>query len=57
MRWVDLDKVEISVGDERLLFSVDGKTGKRGVITNTGVERYVKECRNLGLKNLDMNLK
>ena len=42
VRWIDLDKVEIAVGDERLLFAVNGKTGKRGVIANTGVERYVK---------------
>ena len=42
VRWSDLDKVEISSGDERLLFYVDGKTGKRGVIANTGVETYVK---------------
>jgi integrase len=59
VRWVDLDKVEISVGDERLLFSVDGKTGKRSVIANTGVERYVKRIWEFRSKELgndpDMN--
>lgn len=42
VRWADLDKVEASAGDERLLFYVDGKTGKRGVVANAGVEVYVK---------------
>ena len=42
VRWIDLDKVQISGDDERLLFAVDGKTGKRGVIANIGVERYVR---------------
>jgi len=42
VRWIDLDKVEISGDDERLLFAVDGKTGKRGVIGNIGVEVYVR---------------
>ncbi len=41
-RWFDLDKVEASAGDERLFFHVDGKTGKRGVVGNAGVEVYVK---------------
>lgn len=52
-RWVDLSKAEITSGDERLLFAVDGKTGKRNVVGNTGVQRYVKNlwefrCNELG---------
>ncbi len=42
VRWVDLDKVEVTDGEERLLFSVDGKTGKRDVIANAGTERYIR---------------
>jgi len=42
VRWVDLDKVEVTGGEERLLFSVDGKTGKRDVIANAGTERYIR---------------
>ena len=52
VRWVDLDKVQISVDDERLLFSVDGKTGKRGVIANVGVERYVRRIWEFRSKEL-----
>jgi integrase len=42
VRWVDLDKVEVTGGEQRLLFSVDGKTGKRDVIANAGTERYIR---------------
>ena len=42
VRWLDLDKTVISEGDERLLFSVSGKTGKRTVVANAGVERYIR---------------
>ena len=53
VRWSDLDKVEISSGDERLLFYVDGKTGKRGVIANAGVARYVKRLWEFRVKELE----
>ena len=42
VRWIDLDKVAVDGGEERLLFSVDGKTGKRDVIANAGTERYIR---------------
>jgi len=42
VRWVDLDKVAVDDGEERLLFSVDGKTGKRDVIANAGVEDDIR---------------
>jgi integrase len=42
VRWIDLDKVEVTGGEQRLLFSVDGKTGKRDVIANAGTERYIR---------------
>ena len=40
--WNDLDRVVVGKGDERLIFSVDGKTGKRDVVANAGVETYVR---------------
>ena len=42
VRWVDLGKGIGEDGEERILFAVDGKTGKRSVVANRGVERYVK---------------
>ena len=42
VRWVDLDQVEVTGGENRLLFSVDGKTGQRDVIANAGTERYIR---------------
>tara|TARA_A100001015_G_scaffold236421_1_gene268587 strand:+ start:9135 stop:10412 length:1278 start_codon:yes stop_codon:yes gene_type:complete len=42
VRWLDLDKTVISQGDERLLFTVSGKTGRRTVVANAGVERYIR---------------
>ena len=41
LRWLDLDKVEITEGDERVVFQVTGKTGRRDVIGNAGVEVYI----------------
>ena len=40
--WNDLDRVVVGEGDERLIFSVDGKTGKRDVVANAGVENYIR---------------
>ena len=42
VKWTDLDRVQVEGNEERLLFSVDGKTGKRDVIANAGVERYIR---------------
>ena len=42
VRWVDLDKGVGEDGEERILFAVDGKTGRRNVVANKGTERYVK---------------
>ena len=59
VRWLDLDKTVISEGDERLLFSVSGKTGKRTVVANAGVERYIRniwEFRKKHIKILLMDL-
>jgi len=53
VRWADLDSVEISPNDERLVFYVDGKTGKRGVIANAGVARYVKRLWEFRVKELE----
>ena len=40
-RWADLSSVETTTG-EKVLFAVDGKTGKRQVVGNPGIERYIK---------------
>lgn len=42
VRWMDLSKGVDVDGKEVVLFSVDGKTGKRSVVSNRGVEVYVK---------------
>ena len=42
VQWHNLDRVVIEEGDERLLLSVDGKTGKRQVVANAGVETFIK---------------
>ena len=42
VKWNDLDRVILSEEDERLLISVDGKTGKRQVVANAGTENYIK---------------
>ena len=42
VKWHNLDRVVIEEGDERLLISVDGKTGKRQVVANAGVENFIK---------------
>ena len=52
LRWVDLDKVEIAEADQRLVMSVDGKTGKRDVIANPGVETYLKRLWEFRSKEL-----
>lgn len=41
-RWLDLSSGVGEDGEERILFAVDGKTGKRSVVANKGVEVYVK---------------
>jgi len=52
VRWADLDSVAASEGDERLLFYVDGKTGKREVVANAGVEVYIKRLWDFRSKEL-----
>ena len=42
VQWKNLDRVIVSQDDERLLISVDGKTGKRQVVANSGSENYIK---------------
>ena len=42
VQWKNLDRVVVSQDDERLLISVDGKTGKRQVVANSGTENYIK---------------
>jgi integrase len=42
VRWVDLASGVGEDGEERVLISVDGKTGRRTVVSNFGVERYLK---------------
>ena len=53
VRWIDLSSVEETGGDERLLFAVDGKTGKRSVVANAGVERYIKRLWEFRSKETD----
>ena len=53
VRWIDLSSVEETGGDERLLFAVDGKTGKRSVVANAGVERYIKRLWEFRSKEID----
>jgi integrase len=42
VRWVDLTSGTGEDGEERVLISVDGKTGRRTVVSNLGVETYIK---------------
>jgi len=53
VRWMDLSSVETTSGDERLLFAVDGKTGKRSVVANAGVETYIKRLWEFRSKETD----
>jgi integrase len=42
VRWVDLSSGVGEDGQERIMISVDGKTGRRTVVSNLGVEVYIK---------------
>ena len=42
VRWIDLSSGIGEDGEERVLFAVDGKTGRRTSVSNPGVERYLK---------------
>ena len=42
VRWSDLSSGIGEDGEERVLFAVDGKTGRRNVVANKGVSRYIK---------------
>lgn len=55
LRWSDIDKVEIESGDERLVFQVSGKTGRRDAVGNAGVDVYIRRlwdhrCKELGFE-------
>ena len=52
-RWGDLSSVEATAGDERVLFAVDGKTGKRHCVGNVGVERYIKRIWDFRAEELE----
>ena len=41
-RWMDLSSGVGEDGEERIIFAVNGKTGKRHCVGNAGVERYIK---------------
>ena len=55
LRWIDLDNVILPDGEERLLLSVDGKTGKRQVIANAGTENYFKRLSEFRLQELNVS--
>lgn len=55
LRWVDLDNVILPTGEERLLLSVDGKTGKRDTVANAGSERYFKRLFEFRLEELEVD--
>ena len=58
-RWLDLSSGIGDDGEERLIFSVDGKTGRRNAVGNKGVERYIKRIWDFRVAELksqpDMN--
>ena len=48
LRWMDVSSSKTVMGEERMVFTVRGKTGEREVVCNPGVDRYIKrlwECR------------
>jgi len=50
--WGHLDKVEVELGDERVLLRVSGKTGERDVIANAGVNVYIRRLWDYRSKEL-----
>ena len=52
VQWKNLDRVIVTADDERLLISVDGKTGKRQVVANAGTENYIKRIYEFRTKEL-----
>jgi len=52
VQWKNLDRVILSADDERLLISVNGKTGKRQVVANAGTENYIKRIYDYRTKEL-----
>ena len=52
VQWKNLDRVIVTADDERLLISVDGKTGKRQVVANAGTENYIKRIYDFRTKEL-----
>jgi len=55
VRWVDLSSGVGEDGQERIMISVDGKTGRRTVVSNFGVEVYIK--RLWGFRSLEVGTK
>lgn len=55
LKWSDLDNVLLPDGEERIVLSVDGKTGKRDVIGNAGVERFFKRIFEFRLVELNIS--
>jgi integrase len=42
LRWVDVSSSKTVMGEDRMVFTVTGKTGEREVVCNPGVEKYIK---------------
>ena len=47
LRWIDIEEVFNIDGEKRISISVDGKTGFRNVICNSGVEVYLERIWNI----------
>ena len=52
LRWIDIEEVFNIDGEKRISISVDGKTGFRNVICNSGVEVYLERIWNCRKKEL-----
>ena len=47
LKWRDISSTKTLNGENRLIFTVRGKTGEREVVCNERVERYIERLRNL----------
>jgi len=55
LRWCDFAPVVLPNDDERLLLTVDGKTGKRDTVANQGTDVYIKRLFDFRLEELGIS--
>ena len=52
LKWSDISTTKDLIGDERVVITVKGKTDRRDVICNVGIERYFKRLYEFRTKEL-----